>query len=490
VDAKRWLLVIAVAAMALGPGLGSSGRLTYHEAIWAQAARELVSHGDWIVPTVDGRPWLEKPPLQIWSIALIGRFTWISETVARTPSAVAAVALILAITQLAARRYGQQVGLLTGLMASTTLWTVVRGRLGEADIILAALIGWTLVAFSSLRDGSTRGRWAFFGLLGATSLVKGIGFGAVLVLATAAVTVLVDHDWRALRFMGFARGWLLATAVALAWPIAVSIRYPDVWQLWAVHVLDRLAGRSRYFAGESWAPYSFSLFWQTLPWTPLAVLGIWRSVRRDALLCAWAVVPAVLVSLASARNSHYLIHALPPWSIWAAQGLTHVGRASWCVSSTSWGRSTWPCWVIGAVALAYAVGFACAGQHFDRRGAEWAFYEHVGRTVPASEPLLLVYGDWDRTPYMTGFGPTPHDLAVRLFYLGRPALWSRGIDSVPDSERFCALGRERDLEVLKAFGRVDVLARGPTSRWDRCYVLVRVQAGSRAASGKSSLAGR
>ena len=58
-----WRWIVALAAATLGPGLGGSGRLTYHEAFVAQAAREMIARGDVLVPTIDGRPWLEKPPL-------------------------------------------------------------------------------------------------------------------------------------------------------------------------------------------------------------------------------------------------------------------------------------------------------------------------------------------------------------------------------------------------------------------------------------------
>ena len=46
--------VILLASLTLLAGLGAS-RLTYHEAIWAQTAREMIASGDWLVPTLDGQ---------------------------------------------------------------------------------------------------------------------------------------------------------------------------------------------------------------------------------------------------------------------------------------------------------------------------------------------------------------------------------------------------------------------------------------------------
>ena len=71
---------------------------------------------------------------------------------ARIPSAVAATLLALGVATLAARRFGATVGLLAGLVQATTAWTVLRGRLAEADMLLACLVTWTVVAFDRLRD--------------------------------------------------------------------------------------------------------------------------------------------------------------------------------------------------------------------------------------------------------------------------------------------------------------------------------------------------
>ena len=145
--------IVGLSLLTVGLGLGRAGRLTYHEAFVAEAAREMLTSGDVLVPTMGGRPWLEKPPLPIWLVALTGQLAGgVSEAVARAPSAVAATLLALGTAILAARRYGTTVGLLAGLVQATTAWTVLRGRLSEADMLLAGLVTWTLLAFDRLRE--------------------------------------------------------------------------------------------------------------------------------------------------------------------------------------------------------------------------------------------------------------------------------------------------------------------------------------------------
>jgi 4-amino-4-deoxy-L-arabinose transferase-like glycosyltransferase len=496
--AARLALVGVLAAATLVPGLGHARRLSYHEAFVAQAAREMIAGGSVVVPTIAGRPWLEKPPLAVWLVALGGRLAGgVSEPLARAPMALAGALAAVGVAVLAAGRFGPTVGLLAGLVQATTLWTLVRGRLAEADMLLAALVVFAVLAFDRLREEPEGGRgwwrWAFFAALGGSALAKGIGFGGVLVAAAVALVVVWDRDRRTVRRLRFGPGWVLAGVLALAWPAAVLVQYPAALRLWSLHVLDRLAARPEHFASGPWWQYGPALLYQALPWTPLALVGAWRSLGRsvtgrgrgggDRLLWAWAVAPVALLSLATVKNAHYAIYALPPWSVWAALSLARLGER---LQGRGWtpARLRRAAWVgFGTLALACGLAFAILAPWFDRRGVEWAFYEDAGRRLRPGEPLVLLYDDWDRAPYYTPFGPVPHDLAIRLYYFRRPASWRDGpgkLVEAPPAEAFAVLARARDLPSLRRLGRVETVLQGPTLRSsasrvdDRTFVLYRV----------------
>ncbi|MFO0891984.1 MAG: phospholipid carrier-dependent glycosyltransferase [Isosphaeraceae bacterium] len=520
-----------MSALAMGTALGGSARLTYHEAFVAQGAREIIASGHWSYPLIGGRPWLEKPPLPFWLVALLGCCSGaIDPLVARLPSLVAGTLLVLGVGRLGARRHGNVVGLLAGAIQATTAWSVTRGRLAEADILLACLITWTLVAFDRLREPDPaprwcrwrRWRWAFFTLLGLTSLVKGVGFGLVLVLSVVVSVLIWGRDRRTARRLWFPAGWLWATALTLAWPIAMVLEHgrPAI-EIWLLHSVQRLrpGGGHGPFAGEGLLEYIPNVLGQGLPWTPLALAGFWLSLRpvrrawrrggwrnleapsqvrpQDHLLWAWTIIPLVLVSLPGTRNAHYAIHAMVPWSLWAARGLRHLARRRLGSRRESARPRLVMCGCFLGLAAAYGLCFWALGPRFDRRGREWAFYEQAGEQVPVNEPVLLLYDDWDRDPYPTPFGPIPHDAGVRLFYLNRPACWHFDVASILADEAgrchgpatsghgasLVILGRPRDLPALEAAGRVEVLRQGPPVRWDRTYLLARFWPGPGSRSG-------
>jgi hypothetical protein len=422
----------------------------------------------------------------------------------------------------------------------------MRGRLAEADVLLACLITWAIVAFDRMRDdgrvvsqaggrdrslpwqrGGKSGeyprwrpaRWAFFVLLGITSLVKGIGFGAVLILAVVVGDVLWRRDRTAIRRLGFPAGWIVAAVLGLGWPLAMVGRHGlGALALWTMHVTDRLAAHPAAFAGERWWEYLPGLLVQAMPWTPLALIGAGRSLRRallrhhgrtspvlgpagevpaavvagDRLLWTWSAAPLALLALATVKNAHYAISAQVPWSIWAALGLAGLGSR---LTRRGWTLDRLRRRAVGgfaALGLAYGLGFWLLGPWLDRRGVEWAFYESAAQQLPPGVPLTLLYDDWDRNPYESPFGAFPHDLAVRLFDLGRPACWRFRAEDLgisiwdcrsgmvesqrpgPISNPLYVIGRDRDLPALERLGPVDVLARGPSVRIDRTYTLFRI----------------
>ena len=230
----------------------------------------------------------------------------------------------------------------------------MRGRLAEADVLLACLITWAIVAFDRMiadddatAAGWRRARWAFFVLLGLTSLVKGIGFGAVLILAVVAVAILWRRDGAAMRRLMFPAG-------AIGGAVAVDRLADARWSCGMVPVRWR-SGRCTW--PTAWPPIRprspaspggstrSGLLIQAMPWTPLACVGAWHSLRRavaggrggggrigvpasvvagDRLLWAWSAAPLALLSLATVKNAHYAIAAQVPWSIWAALGLSRL----------------------------------------------------------------------------------------------------------------------------------------------------------------------
>ncbi len=75
-----WLLALALAVPILGL---TSPLLEVDDARYAQVPAEMLASGDWVLPTLDGTAYVEKPPLWYWTAAASYKLFGVSEGAAR-----------------------------------------------------------------------------------------------------------------------------------------------------------------------------------------------------------------------------------------------------------------------------------------------------------------------------------------------------------------------------------------------------------------------
>src|SRR5947209_15740704 len=113
----HYLVLLAVTAALTLPGLGSISLWDIDEGLNAEAAREMLESGDWVVPTFNFKPRTAKPALLYWLQALAYRQFGVNEFSARLPSVIAGALAVLITYELGRRMFGSMTGLLGGVIA-------------------------------------------------------------------------------------------------------------------------------------------------------------------------------------------------------------------------------------------------------------------------------------------------------------------------------------------------------------------------------------
>src|SRR5689334_23505425 len=121
-------LLLALVTALLLFRLGDLPLVGPDEPRYARVAVEMHRRGDWILPTLQDRPWLEKPPLYYWLAGRAFSSLGETETAARLPSVAAAIVLVGLTALLGARLYGAAAGLYAGFICGTGLLAFVYGR--------------------------------------------------------------------------------------------------------------------------------------------------------------------------------------------------------------------------------------------------------------------------------------------------------------------------------------------------------------------------
>ena len=170
-----------------------SGRiLTGHESVQPQTAREMYQGGDWIVPTMGGDPWLERPPIPSWFIcsvyAVAGTPT--SDAVARIAAILFAVPIVLVVAGIGSRLYGRNAGIISGFVCATMQEFYIYASNPEADIFLALFVTGVLAVFARLEFGQRADR-----ANESTGFVRGRPWLVVVFFFFQAVTPLLPASY-------------------------------------------------------------------------------------------------------------------------------------------------------------------------------------------------------------------------------------------------------------------------------------------------------
>jgi 4-amino-4-deoxy-L-arabinose transferase-like glycosyltransferase len=331
-----WVIVAAlplILARACLPGLTDPS-----ESRYAQVAREMAESGDPIVPTWQGVPHLEKPPLAYWSAALgilvLGR----NELAVRLGSVLALVASGLLAAGIARRLAGARAAAPAAAAILLTPFPVSAGGacLTEPFLLLATTLFHHSVA-RHLRRESPRA-------LDAAAVALATGFlakGYMVLLFTVVPLALADV--RLLREVLRPRRVAILLALAVPWFAAVELRCPG-------YFAQQLAGLGARASGSGHrAPfpvYAAVLVGGLLPFAVHAARGL---VRTDGagrrLLLLWLGVPLVVLTVAPSRQWTYILPAAPPLAVLAGAGLA-TGRRGPVMAYAA------ACAVVGAALLA------------------------------------------------------------------------------------------------------------------------------------------
>jgi len=312
----RWGGTFALAGALFLLGIGAAPLIDRDEPAYAEAAREMLSRGDWLVTYFNGRPWFDKPPLVYWGEMVAYRALGVNETAARLPVALFGLAGLAAVYWIGRRLRGPRAGALAAGVLATSLLYLGLARVALLDVPFTACIALAMGALVAGVQEPGRARWPLLAgaALGLAVLAKSV---AALVLF-AAVLVGVGLAMRSrVRPRGLRWGYALATcaAVAAPWYVAMTLRFGAGFLeqfLGAGHVGRFLqAEHTRSVTPFYYLPILAAGF---LPWTaaiPGSLQSAWRDRREAAVPLLWAGLTFAFFTAAQSKLPGYILPMFP-----------------------------------------------------------------------------------------------------------------------------------------------------------------------------------
>jgi 4-amino-4-deoxy-L-arabinose transferase-like glycosyltransferase len=347
------ILVLAASLLVLCWGLGRYGLYEPHEGHFAGVSREMVLSGDWLTPHLNGSPYLNKPPLLYWSMALSQSLFGINEWAARMPLALYGWLGVLVAWAFAREVFGRAAGrLAAGLLTVSAGWFLFTHQL-LIDALLSSLHLAAVYGFwRATREPERKRHWlCFYGSLALAMMAKG-PIGLVFPGVVALGFMVVRKRWDLLRHARLWWGIPLAVAPVVIWAVLIERRYPGFIDHIVMNENVRRIGDKRWpkdYGGVQVGPLAYlatAAVW-CAPWVLFACQTIgftWRravggqelpvssevsqrisggasdSARRDAvlLLALAALVPVLIFLPVPARLIYYCLPATPPFMVLVA----------------------------------------------------------------------------------------------------------------------------------------------------------------------------
>jgi 4-amino-4-deoxy-L-arabinose transferase-like glycosyltransferase len=418
------LLIVVVYIIGVAPTLLWLDFAVGPECLNVSTALEIRRDGHWLIPTLQGQPRIQKPPLTAWITALcISRPTFdglssadpaTRDRAVRTLAwqtrrlALACTALMLvAVYYLGVILDDWRLGLIAAAACGTMMLVLRFGRLCATDVMLAM---WVSVANTMLALAVVRGRWWTGCLLGGAALgLAMLSKGPVALLQTilpfaafAAWTKWHAEDENAAEPRRAARaiaaGVIVMLLVGLGWFIVVLFRSgvepATLWDRWWSEVTREGATND---PSSPWYNY-FGIVPLAYPWVVFLIVGLivaarelrLRSTQPLLLALFLLIVPIVVMSLFRDREARYLLPMAGPAAIVAAWGV-RAHMVSWRHWRTEDSIVVWIHWIALAV---LAVGLPLAGAASTRfmqtrEGDPW-YPPSFGAVIAAVQAGLIL----------------------------------------------------------------------------------------------------
>lgn len=298
------------------------------EPRYAEIARVMLAKNEWIVPTINGGLYTDKPILYFWLVLILSKLAGsVNEWTVRLPSAFSAVGLVVTTYFLGRDLFSPRVGFMAATILATSARVLWEGRWAHTDMAFTFFLTLALYFFSkaTLKRGSPKNLNLAYGLMGLATLTKGL-IGIVLPGLILLVFVAVKSLWSDLLRWRIPSGILIFLLITAPWFVAVSLATDGKWptDFVLIHHVQR------YTSGLGhWEPFYYYLVnfpVDFLPWTIFLIPAAFAYGPRIKLLkepvplflFLWFFVILFFFSLSNTKRALYLLPIFAPAAIFVA----------------------------------------------------------------------------------------------------------------------------------------------------------------------------
>jgi len=316
--------VLVFAALVIGLPAGRTPTWDPNEARYMLLARDILDTGRWLIPDLRGAPYLNKPQLFFWAVALASMPGGeVTEWTAALPAVLSSIATVAAAFAIGARIWSVEAGALAALGLASTIGFFAIGHHGQSDVMVAAWAWWALYVLIVARGAgyTTRPLIVYYACVAGAIMSKGpMG---LIALVGGFVAVAATDGWRTTRRLRPGLGLAVLAVLLAPWYGTYLVGHGTEF------VEDTVVGQYGSWAFRRGLLARFESLWvlaYALPWTIFLVAAAtwWRRLpdAQRRLIAAWTLTIWLLIGLSGIHRVRYLIPIYPGVALLVGEFLT------------------------------------------------------------------------------------------------------------------------------------------------------------------------
>ncbi len=337
---SRLAIIALLGAMLLAYvyGVGSYALLEPDEGRNAEVAREMAATGDYVLPRLNGLPYLDKPVLYFAASAVSVKIAGPTAWAARLPSLFFTLGTVVLVAWFANRHLDATSAVTAAVVVLSTPFTLAYSRTVIFDAALTFFVTLALLSFyEAVQARDSRG--PYWRATGWGAVALGVLTKGPIALALPLLVAVPFAAWRRrLRTLADGTSLLLFVAIVLPWVYVVSQEIPGYLHYVVVTETALRIGTDALGRSEPWWYFFVILPAAALPWS-IVVAARRRLAAPDAaderkqlvrFCLIWIVVPLLFFSLSRSKRPQYVLPLLPSLGILVAalwQGRKHFDGA-------------------------------------------------------------------------------------------------------------------------------------------------------------------
>ena len=301
------------------------------EGRYGDISRWMYESGDWLIPRLNGIPFMHKPPLLHWLTASLMEIFGVHTWVARVVPALAGIMMLVSLFIFTKKYINEKVAQISVIILGTGLLFYGCAEYINHDILVASWITLTVFCFADfILSGKKTILFLGYFACACAFLSKGL-IGILIPGMIILPWMLYIGQWKKIPATLNPLGLLLFCFVALPWVFVVQQHYPNFLHYFFIEQQFSRFNSGEFNNKQGWYFYAALLFVNFLP--IILVNGFKlpnQEVRGQtsnaifSLMVWWAISVLVFFSIPPSKLAGYILPSIAPFTVIFALITNHV----------------------------------------------------------------------------------------------------------------------------------------------------------------------